>query len=41
MCIKKYLKSPKKYKYVDFLGNCFTGFNALCEEIKHIIMYEE
>lgn len=47
--IKKYLRSPKNYKHVEQYKNEFLGieeiaiygFDALCEEIRHIISWQE
>lgn len=39
--IKRYLRSAKKYSISDRDGNILYGFDALCERIRKIIMYEE
>lgn len=40
--IRKYLRSPKKYSYKNHRKNeILYGFDALCEEIKHIIQWQE
>lgn len=39
--IKKYIRSPKKYKYYDWhLKDNLYGFEALCKEIRSILMYQ-
>lgn len=40
--VKKYLKSPKKYTSGNRkTGEILYGFDALCEEIRSIIMWQE
>lgn len=39
--IKKYLRSPKNYKYERYGEETLYGFKALCEEIRSIIMWQE
>lgn len=42
--IKKYLRNPKKYKYEYssiYYKQVLYGFEALCEEIKYIIKWQE
>ncbi len=44
--IKKYLRSPNKYKYEEFCmavdtKQIYYGFEALCQKIRRIIMSEE
>ena len=40
--VKKYLRSPKNYTYKSFDGKEETyGFDALVEEIDHIIKWQE
>ena len=38
--IKKYLRSPKDYKYESY-GKRLYGFEALCEEIRSIIAWQQ
>lgn len=40
--VKKYLRSPKNYKYHDSAKEkTIYGFDAFCEELKHLIMWQE
>lgn len=39
--IKKYLRSPSKYKYERYSQNAIYGFEALCEEIRSIIAWQQ
>lgn len=39
--VRKYLRSPKKYKCELYHKETLYGFDALCEEIKHIIQWQE
>lgn len=45
--VKKYLRSPNKYKYVkyhisvDGIDEIYYGFEALCKEINSLIMWQE
>lgn len=38
--VKKYLRSPKKFS-VKRNGNTLTGFEAFCDELRSIIMWQE
>ena len=39
--IKKYLRSPKNYKYERYGENTLYGFEGLCKEIERIIQWQE
>lgn len=39
--IKKYLRSPSKYKYERYDQNTIYGFEALCEEIRSVIAWQQ
>lgn len=39
--IKKYLRSPKNYKYEKYGEEILYGFDALCKEIDRIIAWQE
>ncbi len=39
--IKKYLRSPSKYKYEKYDQNTIYGFEALCEEIRSVIAWQQ
>ncbi len=40
--VKKYIRVPKKYKHDDYLNkNTYFGFEALCKEIRSLIMWQE
>ena len=39
--IKKYLRSPKNYKYERYGEDALYGFEGLCQEIKRIIQWQE
>lgn len=39
--IKKYLRSPKNYKYEKYNEETLYGFKALCKEIEGIIQWQE
>ena len=39
--IKKYLRSPKNYKYERYGEDTLYGFEGLCKEIERIIQWQE
>ena len=39
--IKKYLRSPKNYKYERYGEDTLYGFEGLCQEIERIIQWKE
>ena len=39
--IKKYLRSPKNYKYERYGEDTLYGFEGLCQEIERIIQWQE
>lgn len=39
--IKKYLRSPKNYKYEKYGEDTLYGFEGLCKEIERIIQWQE
>ena len=39
--IKKYLRSPKNYKYERYCEDTLYGFEGLCKEIERIIQWQE
>ena len=39
--IKKYLRSPKNYKYKRYGEDTLYGFEGLCQEIERIIQWQE
>ena len=39
--IKKYLRSPKNYKYERYGEDALYGFEGLCQEIERIIQWQE
>ena len=39
--IKKYLRSPKNYKYERYGEDISYGFEGLCQEIERIIQWQE
>ena len=39
--IKKYLSSPKNYKYERYGEDALYGFEGLCQEIERIIQWQE
>ena len=39
--IKKYLRSPKNYKYERYGEDISYGFEGLCKDIKRIIQWQE
>ena len=39
--IKKYLRSPKNYKYERYDEDTLYGFEGLCQEIERIIQWQE
>lgn len=39
--IKKYLRSPKNYKYERYGEDAWYGFEGLCKEIERIIQWQE
>lgn len=39
--IRKYLRSPKKYRYSSYRNGELFGFDALCEKFRTILMSEE
>ena len=39
--IKKYLRSPKNYKYERYGEDILYGFEGLCKEIERIIQWQE
>lgn len=40
--IRKYLRSPSKYKYDDHLRkDTYYGFDAFCKELQSLIMWQE
>ena len=39
--IKKYLRSPKNYKYERYGEDTSYGFEGLCKEIERIIQWQE
>ena len=39
--IKKYLRSPKNYKYEKYGEDTLYGFEGLCQEIERIIQWQE
>ena len=39
--IKKYLRSPKNYKYERYGEDISYGFEGLCKEIERIIQWQE
>ena len=39
--IKKYLRSPKNYKYERYDEDISYGFEGLCQEIERIIQWQE
>ena len=39
--IKKYLRSPKNYKYERYGEDTLYGFEGLCQDIERIIQWQE
>ena len=39
--IKKYLRSPKNYKYERYGEDTLYGFEGLCKEIERIVQWQE
>ena len=39
--IKKYLRSPKNYKYERYGEDILYGFEGLCQDIERIIQWQE
>ena len=39
--IKKYLRSPKNYKYEKYGEDTLYGFEGLCKDIERIIQWQE
>lgn len=40
--VKKYVRSPKNYKYVSYSNNeTIYGFEGFCESLRSIIMWQE
>lgn len=40
--IKKYIRSPKKYKYEDYIDKSVNyGFEAFCKKLNRLIMWQE
>ena len=39
--IKKYLRSPKNYKYERYGEDTLYGFEGLCKEVERIIQWQE
>ena len=39
--IKKYLRSPKNYKYERYGEDTLYGFEGMCKEIERIIQWQE
>lgn len=39
--VKKYVRSPSKYKYIDYMKDItYTGFEALCKDIRGILQHQ-
>lgn len=40
--VKKYLRSPKKFKYYDYFNKqVLFGFEGFCKELERLIMWQE